>query len=102
MPNSGDYFFISSVLVVVVLVELSAGAGIGAVVVDVVLVELLDSAGAGAGTTTVVEDGEDDGAGTGTGMAVVVVEVLSSFLVQAVIERASSDATSRVFFIIPS
>ena len=83
------------------LVVLSAGAGIaeGAGIVDVVvLVELLDSVGdgAGAGTTTV----DVDGAGTGT--AVVVVEVLSSFLVQAVIDSASSDATSRVFFIIPS
>ena len=87
----------------VVLVELSAGAGIAlgaGVVVEVVLVELLDSAGAGVGTTTVVEDGADDGAGTGT--AVVVVEVLSSFLVQAVIESASREAMSRVFFIIPS
>ena len=88
------------------LVELSAGAmvddeapGAGMVVVVVVLLLVSVEAGAGAGAAI------GAGAGTGTGTVVVVVEVLSSFLPQAVndtAEIASRDATSRVFFIIPS
>ena len=85
-------------MVVVVLV-LSAGAGVavvsagaGGVVVDVV------SAGAGAAAGGVAS------AGAGAGVVVVVVDVLavSSFLPQAVSEMASNDATSRVFFMVPS
>ncbi len=66
-------------------------------VVVVVVEELLVSAGAGAGVGA--------GIGAGAGTVVVVVEEDSSFLPQAVNETAeiaSSEATSRVFFISPS
>jgi hypothetical protein len=82
-----NYFFISSVLVVVVL---SAGAGAGGVASA--------GAGAGAGAGGVASAG----AGAGVVVVVLVVEVDSSFFPQAVSEIANNDATSRVFFIVPS
>ena len=81
--------------VTVVEEVLSAGAGAGVVVV-VVLLEVSAGAGAG-GVTTVV-----DGAGA---VVVVVVELDSSFLPHAVsdtAEAANNEATSRVFFMVPS
>jgi len=92
-----NYFFISSVLVVDVVVLLSAGAG------GVVAVVLL-SAGAGAVVVVVVESAGAGAAIAGAGADVVdvveVVDVVSSFLPHAVSEMANNDATSRVFFII--
>lgn len=71
------------------MVVVSVGAGAAGVAVV--------SAGAGAGGVTTVVDG------AGAGVVVVVVLVLdSSFLPQATSETANSEATSRVFFIIPS
>ena len=86
--EADDYFFVSSVFVVDVV---SAGAVVAGGVVAVV------SAGAGAGAIA----GGATGAGAGV-VVVVVVLVVSSFLPQAVREIASNDATSRVFFIVPS
>lgn len=92
------YCFFSSVVVLVVLVVLSAGAGVAP---GGAIVEVDESAGAG------VVAGVDDvsaGAGVGAGAdigagVVVVVVVVSSFLPQAVMVSARSEATSRVFFI---
>jgi len=93
------------VVSVVVVDELSAGAGVvagGVVAVEsdgagvaVAGAEVELSAGAVAGA------GDGSGAGAGAGLVVVVV-VVSSFLPQATSETANSEATSRVFFMIPS